>query len=89
MANQRSKDKEKVQTYLHKDDAKKLREAMKTHGYSNLAEFFQAVARGSVKVPPHIKALALSAMGAGAEQSGCGMMSSLILAIPVAIWLLS
>ena len=46
MANQRSKDKVKVQTYLHKDDEKLLREAAKTHGYSNLAEFFQAVARG-------------------------------------------
>lgn len=50
MANQRSKDKVKVQTYLHKDDEKLLREAAKQHGYKNLAEFFQAVARGAVKV---------------------------------------
>lgn len=71
MANQRSKDKVKVQTYLHKDDEKLLREAAKQHGYKNLAEFFQAVARGAVKVSPHIKALALSALGA--QQGGCGV----------------
>lgn len=72
MANQRSKDKVKVQTYLHKDDEKLLREVAKKNGYSNLAEFFQAVARGAVKVPPHIHALVISAMGA--QQSGCGGM---------------
>lgn len=87
MANQRSKDKIKVQTYLHKDDEKLLRETAKSHGYKNLAEFFQAVARGAVKVSPQIKALVMSAMGAGAEQSGCGMMMFLILGIPTALWL--
>lgn len=70
MANQRSKDKVKVQTYLHKDDEKLLREAAKANGYANLAEFLQAVARGAVKVSPHIKALALSAVAA--QQGGCG-----------------
>jgi len=85
MANQRSKDKVKVQTYLHKDDDKLLREAAKRHGYSNLAEFFQAIARDAVKVPPQIKALALSAMGA--QQSGCGgAMCALIFAAGLVLY---
>ena len=88
MANQRSKDKVKVQSYLHKDDERLLREHAKKLGYANLADFFQAVARGAVQVPPAIKALVLSALGAGAEQSGCGLMTLLVLASPVALWLL-
>jgi hypothetical protein len=86
MANQRSKDKVKVQTYLHKDDDKRLREAAKSHGYSNLAEFFQAIARGAVKAPPQIKALALSAMGAQ-QSGGCGgAMCALIFAAVLVLY---
>lgn len=81
MANQRSKDKVKVQTYLHKDDEKLLREAAKSHGYANLADFLQAVARGAVRVAPHVKALALAAMGT--QSGGC---LAFILAIPAALW---
>jgi len=84
MANQRSKDKVKVQTYLHKEDEKLLRETAKSHGYKNLAEFFQAVAHGVVKVPPATKALVLTAMG---SQGGSGCLW-FILAIPAALWML-
>jgi len=78
MANQRSKDKVKVQTYLHKDDERLLREAAKAHGYSNLAEFFQAVARGAVKVSPKVQILVFGALGS-TESSGSGCFSLLVI----------
>ncbi len=84
MANQRSKDKVKVQTYLHKDDEKLLREAAKAHGYSNLAEFFQAVARGAVKVSPKIQMLALAAIGSGSQNGGCGPLFLFLILAAVA-----
>lgn len=83
MANQRSKDKVKVQTYLHKDDEKLLREAAKSNGYANLADFLQAVARGVVRVSPHIKAIALTAIGTQSGGAGCLWF---IIAIPAALW---
>lgn len=84
MANQRSKDKIKVQTYLHKDDEKLLREAAKARGYPNLAEFLQAVARESINVPPKIQALAFAAIGAGTGNGGCGPLCCLLILAAVA-----
>jgi len=54
VANQRHRDKVKVQTYLHKTDALLLRETVKTLGFANLADFLRAVARGAVKVAKNI-----------------------------------
>jgi hypothetical protein len=51
MANQRHKDKIKVQTYLHRSDAALLKKAAQLHGYDNLPQFLQAIARQQLLVP--------------------------------------
>ena len=72
---------------MTKDEKAELAKQAKRHGFDSVTEFVKAVVKGAVKVAPKIKALALSAMGAGAEQSGCGMMMFLILGVPTALWL--
>jgi len=89
MPSQRDKSKKLVGFFATEEEKKALKKAAKHHGFSTLADFLRAIAEGSVKVSPKIKALALSAMGAGAESSGCGMLSLFIIAIPVAAWLLA
>jgi hypothetical protein len=90
MPSQRDKSKKLVGFFATEEEKKALKKAAKHHGFSTLADFLRAIAEGSVKVSPKIKALTLSAMGAGVEPSGCGgMMAFLVLAIPVAAWLLA
>ena len=74
--------------WMSKEEKKQLVAQAHRHGFTSVTEFVKAVARGAVKVSPEIKALAVSAMGVGVEQSGCGLMTLLVLASPVALWLL-
>ncbi len=50
MANQRDKDKVKVQTWVSKKDKAALEKVIKAKGYSTLADYLAAVANGSVKI---------------------------------------
>jgi hypothetical protein len=85
----RNKDKKMIGFWANPEEKTALQQAAKKAGYKDLGSFLRAIAEGAVKVSPKIKALALSALGTGAEQSGCGLMIWFILAAPVALWLLS
>lgn len=86
MPNQRDKNKKLVGFFATEAEKKALQKAAKQHGYSSVADFLRAIAEGAVKVSPHIKALALAAMGAQQGGGGCLVF---ILAIPVALWLIA
>lgn len=82
MPNQRDKSKKLVGLFATESEKKALQKAAKQHGFANLADFLRAVASGTVKVSPHVKALALSALGAS-SQGGCGPLLLLIIGAAV------
>ncbi len=85
MPNQRDKNKKLVGFFATEEEKKALKKAAKQHGYASLADFLRAIAEGAVKVSPHIKAIALAAMGTQAGGAGCLWF---ILAIPAALWMI-
>lgn len=66
----RDKSKKMLGFWATPEEKAALQKAAKKAGYTDLGAFLRAIAEGAVKVSPHIKALALSAMGV--QQSGCG-----------------
>ena len=84
MPNQRSSDKTKVNMWMTEKEKAALVAQAEKHGFSSVTDFIKAVATGAVKVSPHIKALAIAAMGTQAGGAGCLWF---FLAIPAALWM--
>lgn len=85
MPNQRKPGKKKIGVWVTDEEKVLIDRELKKHGLSNVAELLKAVREGTVKISPHIKTLALAAMGAQAGGAGCLWF---ILAIPAALWML-
>ena len=64
------------------EEKAQLKEAAKKYGFPSVTEFVKAVAAGAVKVSPHVKTLALAAIGTQSS-GGCGPLFCLLLLVGV------
>lgn len=87
MPNQRDKSKKLVTLWVTEDEKQQLKEASKRYGFESVTEFIKAVASGTVKVSPHIKALALAAVGS--QQDWCGLLLGLLIMLAFTAYALS
>jgi hypothetical protein len=85
----RDKTKKMLGFWATPEEKAALQKAAKKAGYNDLGSFLRAVAEGAVKVSPHIKALALAALGSQQNGGGCGMLFGFIILAGLAAYALA
>lgn len=61
MLNQRKDGKKKIGAWVTDEEKDMLDREIKKHGLKNVAELLRAVREGTVKISPHVKAMAVMA----------------------------
>lgn len=81
MPNQRKEGKKKIGVWVTDEEQALQNAKLKEHGLKNVAELLKAIREGTIKVSPHIKTLAIAAVGT----SGTGCLW-LFFAVPGALY---